>query len=172
MVNPLQKVVTAIVRHARGDAPSWASQLFTTLYRLEGKVNLLMAVDTQVVARLVAAAGALAEQTKVVTAERDALKTQLSDEQAADVTSAAQDSASTADINAAADAVLSLVNGPSTPDVTPVPIEDVPGVVDGSTPVTAPDGGDVAEPTDGGVPSTSTDTPVTNGSDVTGSDQF
>lgn len=160
MVTSLAKAVVAITRHDRGDAPNWVSSLFTTLYRIEQKVSFLMAVDTHVVARLVAAAGALAEQIKAVTAERDDLRQQLSDDQTADAASAAQDTASTSDINAAADAVLSLVNGPQTPDVTVPPIQDVPGVVDGTTPVTAPDGGIVTDPVTDSAPPTS-DQPVT-----------
>lgn len=187
----LPKVVMDIVRHARGNAPEWAYSLFSQLNKIEWKVSLLMAVDTQVVAKLVAAAGALADQSKKVAAERDQYKAladqeglQISDLQGQLSTSAATDAASTDAINAAADAVSSLVDSPSTPDVAVPPIEDVPGVVDGTTPVTAPDGGDVAEPTDGGAPADSltdtgvvtpdapVDAPATDGSDVPNSDQF
>jgi hypothetical protein len=154
MVDTLREMAEAVIARSQRlfdqtHTPAWARDIIARLTRIERLVRLDMAFDTQVVARLVAAAGALADQSKRVAAERDAYKLAaeqsgadlatvqqtLASERAAEADEDQAEAAATADINAAADAVLGLVNGPSTPDVTPVPIEEVPAVVDGSQPV-------------------------------------
>src|SRR5689334_14595803 len=88
MVDLLDRVVMAIGR-ARGEPPRWAFPLFRLLHDIHRKVTLSMAVDTQVVARLVAAAGAVAEQAKKVAVERDAYK-QLAEQEGLDLDAARQ----------------------------------------------------------------------------------
>jgi hypothetical protein len=106
-----------------------------------------MAVDTDVVARLVAAATALASQVQPLIAENEQLKGQVSQDQADAATEAAGDKAANDQIAAAADAVTQLVSSSQLPNVAPVPVADVPGVASGDVPVTAPDGSSpVADP--------------------------
>ena len=114
---------------------------------LHGKVDALMAFDMTVVARLVAGAGALVEQNRLLVAERDTLKTTLGEARAAEALEDQDEAAASADILAAAEAVDALLRGPETPNIPVPPIEAVPPIVDGTTPVTDQTGNPVTPDT-------------------------
>lgn len=180
MIALIDKVVKLLMGHHNDDAdsylvedetdertPSWAADLierFGTVERLvlslHRKVYIFMSQDRDNLARLTAVVAGLLPVMRAVIQERDDLKaqnaqqaTQLGQAQADAASDAADDTAAQQPLSDALDALDTLVNGPKTPDVAPVPPEEAPAVVDGSQDVTAPDGSALPTADDGTVAS-------------------
>lgn len=150
MVQIQRMVVFTIARAERairGRPPPWAEDLFLKLLTIERKVNLIMALDTAVIHRILVGAQFLADRDKANQAKIQDLQSKLD---AAGAAEAAEDAAE-ADANAAAakvaDEVDALVKGPDTPTVeVPSDPQAVVDVVSGDTPATVTDPGPSADP--------------------------
>jgi hypothetical protein len=150
-------------RHVRREsAPEWVwsllqgqERLVSLIESLHRKVDILMALDANVIARILAGAASLVEQAQAAAARETALNATVADLQsqltaaqagtdqavsdalaADDVADTAADAEANAQLLAAANALDALLTGPETPVVeTPAP-EDAPGVIAGDQPPT------------------------------------
>lgn len=127
-------------------APRWANELLIQIASLHRKVDSLMAIDTSVIARILAGAASLVEQAQAAATREIALNAKIDELQSQlgtatdaldDANEAiAADTAADADANAqlvaAANAMEELLTGPETPVVeTPTPA-DAPAVISGN----------------------------------------
>lgn len=120
--------------------PPWAKEILRELSSLHRKVNLLMALDSTLLNRILAGAQSLVEQAKAAAAREQGYKDQIaqlqgqvqSDQATIAADQASDDSANQA-LSQTADALDQLLSGPETPVVqTPAPT-DAPDVISGNT---------------------------------------
>lgn len=171
MVGLHRMAVAAIARtrNVFGRPPRWAVELGWKIDILLRKVNLIMALETPVLNRILAGAASLVEQAQAA-AEREKAKdariaeleaalasseATLASERSAD---AAEDADANAQLQATAEAMDALLKGPETPTVeTPAPAE-APAVIEGSQePVVVDPGPVVDAPVEASADSVSTD---------------
>lgn len=141
--------------------PSWATEMKESLRRLHRKVDLIMALDINVLNRVLAGAQALAQQARDAADREKAkdvaiadLQAKLSADDAQIAADAQADEQANQSLTDTATALEGLVQGPETPPAPAVPAPvDAPAVITGDQPV---DGGataaDVGQVTDGGAP--------------------
>lgn len=162
--------------------PDWAHQILMGQEELRSDISALHSALTNVnrkVTRLMSDQSTLAKLTAILQGVLPALQKSIDDNAAKDATIAdltsklsADDAAvaaaqanqanpqEVADLQAAVDAINTLVVGPSTPDVTPVPVADVPAVASGDTPVTDSSGTPIPDTGSGSAPASDGTTPT------------
>lgn len=156
MVTIREWVVSVINRARRSlhdEPPPWAAALIQTVHNINRKVNIIMALDANVLHRILAGAASLVQQVQAGLDREAALKQQLSDaqgtvaaEQAKDADQALVDQQANDQLKATADALEQLLQGPQTPTVeTPAP-DQAPDVINGNQDPVVVD----PEPADGG----------------------
>jgi hypothetical protein len=137
----------------RDTTPRWAHPLIEAVRRIERKVNTIMALDLDVLHRILVGAQFLADREKANQQKIADLTTQLTAAQdqlgQATAAEAAEDEAEQAANTAAttvADTIDSLVKGPDTPTVEqPADPGQVADVVTGDAPVVVTDPGPTAD---------------------------
>lgn len=143
----LQRMAVAAIERTKSifsdRPPRWAVELGWKIDILLRKVNLIMALDTSVLNRILAGAASLVEQAKAAAEREKAKDARIAELEAAlastESTLASErsaDAAEDADANKAltdtAAAMDTLLQGPETPTVeTPAP-SDAPAVIEGS----------------------------------------
>ncbi len=131
--------------------PAWVGEFRRSFARLHRKVDY-MALDAELVGRILAGAGALAEQARASAERETALKAQLDQalserdsERAAEAAEDASDAEANQQLLDLANAVDTLVKGPETPAVVVPTPEEAVAVVEGDSPVETPSGDPVSD---------------------------
>lgn len=147
MVDLLGMAVT-VVKTLRKSTPEWAVRLQQSVDNLTRKVNLLMALDLDVINRILVGAQFLADRDKANQAKIADLTQKLADAGAAEAAEDAADAKANEDAAKVADAVDALVKGNQTPTVeVPAAPADVVDVVNGDAPVVVTDPGPASDGT-------------------------